>query len=65
MPNITVSKTELRKIVKEGVRDALDTELMKLRSLALPTVSPKEQKEIEKSLRGADRRIGKRVRISL
>src|SRR3989344_8354837 len=63
MQTITTSKKELRQIVKESVRDVLDTELMKLRSLALPTVSSKEQKEIEKSLRKADRSASKRIRL--
>lgn len=49
--------------MRESVRDVLDTELMKLRSLALPTVSSKEQKEIEKSLRKADRSASKRIRL--
>jgi len=65
MQTITTSKKELRQIVKESMRNVLDSELMKLRALALPTVSPKEQKEIEKVLRYADRSVGKRVRLTV
>ncbi len=49
--------------MKKSVCDVLDTELMRLRALALPTVGSKEQKEIEKILRTADRTNGKRVRV--
>ena len=63
MQTITTSKKELRQIVKKSVCDVLDTELMRLRALALPTVGSKEQKEIEKILRTADRTNGKRVRV--
>jgi hypothetical protein len=65
MKTITISKTDLRKVVTQSVRDVLDEELMKLRALALPAVSRKEQQEIEKSLRRADRAIGKRIRLSV
>ena len=65
MQTITTSKKELRQIVKESVRDVLDTELMKLRALALPAVSLKEQKEIEKVLRHADRSVGKQFRLGV
>lgn len=42
------SDKKLRSLIKESVREVLGTELMKLRALALPEVSDKEQKDIEK-----------------
>ncbi len=63
MPSLTITKNNLRQIVTESVRDALGVELMKLRALALPSVSQKEQREIEKSLRRANRSVGKRIRV--
>jgi len=65
MPTVTITKSGLRKIVTESIHSALSSELMKLRALVLPTVSQKEQREIEKSLRRADRSAGKRIRITV
>ncbi len=65
MPTATITRNNLRKIVTESVHNALSSELMKLRALALPTVSQREQREIEKSLRRADRSIGKRISVTV
>ena len=65
MPTSTITKKELQRIVTESVRETLSSELMKLRALTLPSVSKKEQREIEQSLRYADRTPGTKVRISL
>lgn len=46
--NITTSDKRLKTLIKESVREVLDTELMKLRALALPEVSQNEQKDIER-----------------
>ena len=35
-------------LIKQGVKEGLDTELMKLRAMLLPTISDEEQKDIEK-----------------
>ncbi len=65
MHNATITKKELRAIVVEGVRDALDLELMRFRATTLPFVSQKEQREIIKLLRRADRSAGKKICVSL
>ncbi len=44
---ITISDKKLKILVKESVQEAFNAELMKLRALALPKVSDKEQKDIE------------------
>lgn len=65
MVSNTITKKDLKKIVRESMRDVLSTELMKLRFLAMPSVSQKEQREIEKSLRQANRSTARKLRISL
>lgn len=45
---ITMSDKKLKTFIKESVREVLDAELMKLRALALPDISKKEQKDIER-----------------
>lgn len=52
-------------MVTESVREALGSELVKLRLLALPAIGTREQREIERSLHNADRTIGKRLRIMI
>ena len=52
----TISEKKFKNLVKESVREALGTELMKLRALALPDASMKEQKDIEKRYRKPSRR---------
>ena len=44
----SVSRKELKSVVKESLREVLTQELMKFRALLLPAVSPKEQRDIEK-----------------
>ena len=43
-----ISDKKLKGIIKESVREVFDASLMKLRAFALPHVSDKEQKDIEK-----------------
>ena len=43
-----LSEKKLRSLIKDSVREALGSELMKLRALALPGVSQQEQDDIEK-----------------
>ena len=48
MANITISKDELKRLVKRSVREELDRVVMKRKVLAVSYVSDREQKEIEK-----------------
>ena len=48
MATITIPKKELKIIVKESAREILEQESMKFRSLLMPSVFQKEQKDIEK-----------------
>ena len=54
-----ISEKKLKTIIKDSVREALGTELMKLRALALPEVSAKEQGDIEKRYGRPSRRRAK------
>lgn len=45
---ISVSDRKLKGFIKESVREVLETEFMKLRALALPEISEKERKDIER-----------------
>ena len=65
MTNITISTKELKMALKEGVREVFNEELMKLRALILPSVSQKEQKDIEKSYGRPSRKIAKSIEIEL
>ncbi|MCH8986590.1 hypothetical protein IIA94_00250 [Patescibacteria group bacterium] len=44
----TIEDKKLKSLIKESVKEVLETELMKLRALALPDVSKGEQSDIEK-----------------
>jgi len=61
----TITEQKLRNIIKEGVREALADELMKLRALALPEVLKREQWDIEKRYKKPSRRIVKKISIDL
>jgi len=59
MATITIPKKELKTAVKESVREVLVQELMKFRALLLPSVSQKEQKDIERRYIKPIRRVAK------
>ncbi len=65
MATITIPKKELKTVVKESVREVLVQELMKFRALLLPSVSQKEQKDIERRYIKPIRRVAKSVEIGI
>ncbi|HEY4611605.1 MAG TPA: hypothetical protein VII11_01315 [Bacteroidota bacterium] len=65
MGSIATSKKELKNVVKESVREVLDQELMKLRSLLLSYVSEKEQKDIERLYGKPERKVSKSRKVEL
>lgn len=65
MNTITIPKRELKVVVKESVREVFTQELMKFRALLLPSVSQKEQKDIEKHFDKPIRRAVKSVEIEI
>lgn len=62
---ITIPKEELKTVIRESVREALQEELIKLRALFLPFVSQKEQKNIEKLYVKPSRNVDKRIHIQV
>ena len=65
MSTITIHKKELKSVIKESVSEAISQELSKLRALALPFVSQKEQEDIEKKYNKPLRKSLKSVEIEL
>jgi hypothetical protein len=65
METITIPKKELKTIVKESVREIFEQESMKLRSLLLPLVSRKEQKDIEKRYGRSSRKTAKSIEVKI
>jgi len=61
MSTITIPKRELKIIIKESVREIFEQESMKFRSLFLPFVSQKEQRDIEKRYNRPSRKIAKSI----
>lgn len=61
----TLSEKKLKGLIKESVREALKTELMQLRALALPEVSDKEQKDIERHYGTPSRKKGKSYSLAV
>ena len=63
MDTIIIPKKELKILMKESIREVLSQELMKLRALFLPSVSPVEQKNIEKLYKEPSWKTEKSVEI--
>ena len=61
MNSTAMAKKELKDVVKESVREVLSQELMKFRALLLPSVSKKEQADIEKLYHKPSRRAAKTI----
>lgn len=59
MAKTIVAEDRLRALIKESVKEAIENEVMKLRALALPNVSDKEQVDIEKRYGTPSRRKAK------
>ncbi|KKS38556.1 MAG: hypothetical protein A3G49_06630 [Candidatus Sungbacteria bacterium RIFCSPLOWO2_12_FULL_41_11] len=55
-----ISDKKLKFLIKESVKEVLETEVMKLRILGLPHVSDREQKDIEKRYGQKPSRLGTR-----
>ena len=59
MATITISKQELRGAIKESVREALAEELIYLRAAFVPSVSEREQEDIERRYKIPSRTVAK------
>jgi hypothetical protein len=65
MRNITISKKDLKILIKESVKEVLEQEMIRLRALMLPYVSNAEQKDIERRYKKPLRRPIKRIEIEI
>jgi hypothetical protein len=65
MRNITISKKDLKILIKESVKEVLEQEMIRLRALMLPYVSKTEQKDIERRYKKPLRRPIKRIEIEI
>ena len=65
MTTITIPKKELKAIIKESVREILEQESMRLQALLLPSVSQKEQKDIEKRYKKPSRKVAKSIEVKI
>jgi len=63
MVTTAILKKELKTIVKESIREIFEQESIKFRALALPFISQREQKDIEKRYSRPSRRIAKSIEI--
>ena len=59
----TALKDEIKRLAREGVREVIDTEMMRLRASLLLSVSQKEQKNIEKLYKKPSRQAVRTVRV--
>jgi len=65
MDNITISKKDLKILIKESVKEVLEQEMMRLRALMLPYVSKAEQKDIERRCKKPMHRVVKRTSFDI
>ncbi len=65
MATKTITKNELKMVIRESVKEAFVQEAMALRALFLPLVSKKEQCDIEKRYNKPNRRIAKTLEVEV
>lgn len=65
MKTATLTEKKLKSIVKEGVREILEQELMRLRALALPEISKREQKDIENRYGKPSKKAAKSIEVQI
>ena len=62
---VIITREQLKKLVKESVREVLNVELMKTRASLLGFVLPSEQKDIEKRYKKPSRRVVRTYTLSI
>jgi len=65
MATISISKKELKAVVKESVGEVLNQKLMEIRALLLPFVSLKEQRDVERRYKKPRRQIVKSINVKI
>jgi len=59
------SEAQLKILIKESVKEGIESHFMKLRGFFLPFVSQKEQKEVENSYKKPSRKIYRTHKIAI
>ena len=65
MAIITIPKKELKTAVKESIREVFEQEFMKFRALLSPSISEKEQRDIEKRYHKPSCKIAKPIAVKI
>lgn len=65
MSTLTLSKNELKNVVRESVREVFGEEMMAVRAALLPFISDTEQADIEKRYQSPSQKVAKTVALSL
>lgn len=60
-----LNEKQLKSLIKESMKEVINSEMMKVRALLLPGVSSKEQKEIDKIYGTPSRKITKTYHVRL
>lgn len=60
-----LNEKQLKTLVRDSVKEALTSELLKLRALTLPYISSREQKDIERLYTRPSRRIARTYQINV
>ena len=61
----TLTRKQLKRLVKESIKEVLDVELMKARASLLDFVSDKEQKDIEKRYKNPSHKVEKSYSVTI
>lgn len=60
-----LDESQLRVLIKESMKEVINSEFMKLRAFLLPNVSQKEQREIERLYKTPSRKIAKSYKLKI
>jgi len=60
-----LGEQKLKMLIKETVRESIKVEVMRLRSVLVPFISDKEQKEIERLYDQPSREYGKTYKLNV
>lgn len=58
----TALKSEIKRLARKSVQEAVEAEMMRIRASLLPLVSTKEQRAIEKAYKKPSRRVVQTIR---
>lgn len=65
METITISKKELKRVVKESLQEVLEKEMMEIRAMFIPYVSHEEHNDINLRYGTPTRKVKKSVKVKI